>query len=277
MKTLSGDGAQPAEFPVTGSFTQLGGDGYRGELNCFAVDSGDANQIAWNHLHGTATVFNLDNTAAGQPKQALKYNAWAFTARGPGGASATNGSIMGTPGDLVLDGGNSGTTYDACPLYNISTFSPNRASLGNVTTLDNTLSVVSCNQDLRQDFVINLTKLQYTVWNANENSFEGSWQCADSVQTVGLDDLNARLTAPTNFDFSVLQTADARFEVQGVASTQCKGSAAAALLGIVNESIALGSDTKADGIVANNTSGAGALSGFVLWDPAQSTVPQIRR
>jgi hypothetical protein len=261
--------------PSTGLFA---GNASEGELVCFAVDAGVANQISWNHLTGTATVIDTDDADALQALQAFRYNAWAFAARCtlcPGGL-ATDNTIQGTAGDLVLNGNGDGT-YDECPAYNIVNFSPNGAAVGPLNTIDNDLAVISCNQDLRQDFVLNLTKLQFTVWNEFENSFTGSYQCVDSVNFVPLDASdNSALLNPSNFAFSTLRTANARYQVAGVASTQCPGSRPAALLGVANSSVGINTNTGEDQELGSTTQGAGGAAGFVLWDPA-GVVPFLRR
>jgi hypothetical protein len=262
-------------FPSSGTFP---GNAAEGELVCFAVDAGVANQISWNHLTGTATVIDTDDADALQALQAFRYNAWAFAARCtlcPGGL-ATDNTIQGTAGDLVLNGNGDGT-YDECPAYNIVNFSPNGAAVGPLNTIDNDLAVISCNQDLRQDFVLNLTKLQFTVWNEFENSFTGSYQCVDSVNFVPLSATdNSALLNPSNFDFSTLRTANARYQVAGVASTQCPGSRPAALLGVANSSVGINTSTGEDQELGSTTQGAGGAAGFVLWDPA-GVVPFLRR
>jgi hypothetical protein len=259
-------------FPSDGTFR---GNSAKGELVCFAVDVSFQNQIAWNHLTGTATVVNLADPDANQKKQAFRYNPWAFAARTTAGPPAPDGTVQGKAGDLELTGGGDGT-YDACPAYNIATFMPNGAKLNGVTTLDNDLSVVSCNQDLRQDFTLHLTKLRFTVWNAKETPFSGSWECVDSVTSVafGPSDRSTGLVKGSNFDFSVLGTANARFQVKGVASTQClpEVTESAGLLGVLTSAVALGTDTSEDQEIGSTTQGAGAQSGFVFWDPA-GTVP----
>ena len=261
-------------FPSSGTFP---GNAAEGELVCFAVDAGVANQISWNHLTGTATVIDTDDADALQALQAFRYNAWAFAARCtlcPGGL-ATDNTIQGTAGDLVLNGNGDGT-YDECPAYNIVNFSPNGAAVGPLNTIDNDLAVISCNQDLRQDFVLNLTKLQFTVWNEFENSFTGSYQCVDSVNFVPLSATdNSALLNPSNFDFSTLRTANARYQVAGVASTQCAGSRPAGLLGVATASVGI-NDTEEDQELGSTTQGAGGEAGFVLWDPA-GVVPFLRR
>jgi hypothetical protein len=263
-----GDGIGAPPFPIDGKFTPSNPN--RGELICFAVDAGDANQIAFNHLTGTATVVAFNDTDASQRLQAFRYNAWRFVARSSAGLPEADNVIQGKPGDLRLTGGGAGT-YDACPLYNFSNFSPNGATdaSGLITTQDNDLSVVSCNQDLRQDFLPHLTKLQFTVWNANAKSFTGSYQCVDSVQTVPLSSTeNSLLVAPLNFEFATLRTRIARFQVSGVASTNCPNSETTGLLGLLTSSIDISPNTSEDAELGTTTQGAGLQPGFVFWDPA---------
>lgn len=268
-----GEGIGAPAFPTNGTFVPS--DPFRGELVCFAIDGGGANQIAFNHLTGSASVVNTGDADAAQFKQAFAYNAWSFIARNKLGLPEADNVVQGTPGVLQLTGAGAGT-YDACPAYNIVSFTPNGATdaAGITTVQDNDLSVVSCNQDLRQDFVLHLTKLQFTVWNANENSFTGSYQCIDSVNTVGLSaEDNATMVARSNFDFSTLRTPNARFQVQAVASTQCPKSENAALLGVFTWSLGILDPASEDAELGNTTQTAGSQPGFVLWDPAVGTVP----
>jgi len=269
--TGSGDIAAPL-FPSAGTFP---GNPRRGELICFAVDKPVQNQIAFNHLTGTATVWDRADTDARQPKQAFRYNPWSFIARDAAGLPAADNTIQGTPGDLVLSGANDGSSYDGCPAYNIVNFMPNGATLDGITTIDNDLVGVSCNQDLRQDFLLHTTKLKFTIWNVNENSFTGTWICVDSVFSVGFGagDRTAGLTNGSNFDFSTLRTDNARYQVKGVASTQCPAkpfgtTEVSGLLGVATSSLAIGGGSLEDAEVGSTTQGAGLLPGFVLWDPA---------
>jgi hypothetical protein len=292
---LLGDGIGAPPFPTNVAYTPVAPfgavDPFRGELLCFATDAGGANQIAFNHLTGTATVVKTDDADAIQTKQAFRYNAWSFVARNATGLPEADNVIQGTPGLLALTGGLAGT-YDACPAYNIANFNPNGATdaSSTITTQDNDLSVVSCNQDLRQDFVLHLTKLQFTTWNENENSFTGSYDCVDSVETVGLSGAdNPALVAPSNFDFSTLRTPNARFQVQGVASSQCPKSETAGLLGVLTSSLGIGGSTPTpltpvipndpageDAELGSTTQTAGSQVGFVKWDPAGATVPAVK-
>jgi hypothetical protein len=278
---LSGDGVGAPPFPTNVMYTPTPGygavDAFRGELVCFATDAAGANQIAFNHLTGTATVLKTDDADAIQTKQAFRYNAWAFSARSRAGLPEVDNVIQGIPGLLVLTGGRAGT-YDACPAYNIANFNPNGSTDpdGVLTTQDNDLSVVSCNQDLSQDFVAHLTKLQFTTWNTNEMSFTGSYDCVDSVETVDLSTADTTLVAPSNFSSTTLRTPNARFQVQGVASAQCLNSENAGLVGVLTSSIGIVDLGGEDAELGSNTQTAGSQVGFVKWDPANETVPAIK-
>jgi hypothetical protein len=279
----SGNGTiNPPPFPSAGTAYPTGNPN-RGELVCFAVDFAVANQVAFNHLTGTATVIHLGDSDAAEAYQAFRYNAWAFAAEG-GYAPPSDYTIMGKPGNLLLTGYGAGT-YDACPLYNIASFMPGEgvtpgsgSSIGIppvLYTADNDLSLVSCNQDLRQDFKLHLTKLQFTVWNANETMYTGAYVCVDSVEKVGLspEDAKPGFVANSNFTYRTLRTANARLQVQGVASTQCPLSENAGLIGVLTSSVDLGVDTNESQELGSTTQGAGAQPGFVMWDVVQGGPP----
>jgi len=275
--TLTGDQVHAPPFPTNqGNPAFYRGNVYRGELICFATDAGRQFQVAWNQLTGTATVINLHDLGASQPRQAFKYNAWAFSARGANGLAADNKNVaQGAPGRLDLTGADAAGAYDACPAYNIANFMPNGARLGNVRTLDNDLAVVSCNQDLREAYKIHRTKLEFTVWNSHEDSFTGAHACVDSVNTISLG-VNDRVTQGSNFDYSTLQTRNARFQVRGISATPpCPApTGAAGLLGVLISSIAIGAGDREAAEIGNTLQGAGLQAGFVLWDP--SGAPQAR-
>jgi len=269
VKSMDGDQVNPPAFPTGGSW---GGpapypvaNANRGELVCFAVNPDVTGQIAFNHLTGNATVTHTpaDPVVAPDQQSVFRYNSWAFVARNATGLPQSDNARQGVPGILVLSGDGAGT-YDACPIYNIGLFMPNGAVLGDLTTHRNALTVVSCNQDLRQDYQLNLTKLQFTVWNSKEQSYTGAYICVDSVNSVYLTPENTFLKNGGNFNYTTLRTQNARFIVRGVASTQCPSSKASGLLGVLT------ADTSA-GRTGTTTHGAGAQPGFVLWDPQGAT------
>ena len=272
--TLSGDHVSPPPFPSNAGTPAFPGNPARGELVCFATDPGRMFQIAWNELIGTATVVRQD-TGDSQPRQAFKYNAWAFAARNATGLAPDNNTVaQGTPGKLTLSGANAAGAYDACPTYNIANFMPNGARLGATRTVDNWLSVASCNQDLRETYILHRTKLDFTVWNSNENSFTGAYACVDSVESIPLG--SAEQPSPpivvqsSNFDYSTVGTPNARFQVSGGAHTPpCPfPTENTGLLGVVQSGVALTGDPGVDQDVGNTTQTAGAFApaGFVLWD-----------
>jgi len=271
-------GPKPPPFP--------GGSAVRGELVCFAVNDSGKFQIAWNELAGTGIPVKLDARVPTQLKEAYRYNAWAFAARtclGDATSCTSTGLALdnanvafGTPGLLPLTGLNAFGNYDACPAYNIQNFMPNGATLGHLTTTENGLQVVSCYQDLRQDYSLHLTKLQFVVWNSVEQSFGMSYQCVDSVNTVLLSSENPNLASPQNFDRATLVTPNARFMVQGVADSQatleCPSTPATentGLLGVFTSSVPSGTETRQ---VGSNTSWGGVFPdkalGQVIDDPS---------
>jgi hypothetical protein len=270
--TQNGDHVAPAPFPTNAGSPSYTGDPYRGELVCFATNRPRTFQVAWNELTGTATVMTLE------PKQDFKYNAWAFAARNAMGVARDRANRPhGRAGILVLSGANAAGAYDACPAYNVANFMPNGAKLGNLTTLDNGLSVVSCNQDLRESYNLHLTKLDFTVWNSAEQSYSGAYACVDSVETFGLN--GTSVVQGSNFDHSTLQTANARFQVDGISATPpCPApTEAAGLLGVIISVTAIAPDTNPDTHTGNTTQGAGVEAGYVRWDPAGKVLPQKTR
>jgi hypothetical protein len=215
----------------------------------------------------------LSNPSSTQPKEAFKYNAWAFAARNATGLARDRGHIpQGTPGNLVLSGANAAGAYDACPAYNIANFMPNGASLGNMTTVSNSLSVVSCNQDLRESYQLHVTKLDFTVWNSNEQSYTGAYKCVDSVETVPLNGSN--VTQGSNFDYSTVRTANARFQVDGIsANPPCLGTEASGLLSVIQSQNGVG-DRTTDTETGNALHDAGVEAGYVWWDPSSKVQPK---
>jgi hypothetical protein len=134
--------------------------GEYGELKCFAVNDDDA-PITKNNFTGTATIFDFtDGTAIG-------YNAYGFRRSG----------ADGTAGVLTLNG----TEYDHCPAYLLGTFMLDGASFDDgkntVKALPADLTLVPCDQDLRQDRLPIYTKVNFTVWDEDEVSATGTYLC----------------------------------------------------------------------------------------------------
>jgi hypothetical protein len=266
-----------AQFPNDGTYAF--GDANKGALLCWATDVALANQISHNHLSGTATVvFGVgENGTAFQV--AYTYPSWNFTAR-PGTAA---GAAVGTPGRLDLTGAD--TAYDACPNYLIGHFSPAGAAIetgsgaGTEFVEENNLSVLSCNQDLRQDFTPHFTKLQFQVWNEQEVKFTGAHECSDGYKFLDLDD--GTDVGRENFNYNVVQSTAAQVKVKGIASTQCvppvvtRPTEPSGLVGVL--STFLFSDETGDlALVGTTLNGAGVQAGFILWDAQDAVVPELR-
>ncbi|MGE3840162.1 MAG: hypothetical protein AB7I50_01110 [Vicinamibacterales bacterium] len=289
-----------AQNPVDGV-----GDGYgpyrRGMLACWAVDNAAQNQVKWNHLSGTATVYDAT--------RAYEYHAFSFYV--PTGADL---AAVGTAGTLNLNG----LEYDACPLYLIGQFTPGIVTGGAPNTNTavfaaapaiagapqvsyNRLAIAGCNINLNQDWTPVWTKLQFDVWNSEEVKFTGAFECADTWHETdfrpgytpqGNGVLNPAVpgfvdgvdSAGQNFDFNTLRTYAARYRVQGVASSQCNrtksGSsdtvAAVTTQGvgvIAVQSSALGSAAGTGELVGTPLAAAGKANGRVVWDP-EGVVPE---
>jgi hypothetical protein len=145
----SGKGTKTVQgFPTQGGHST-------GELKCWAVNDNGTRQISWNHLVGSATVFDFENSAA------YEYNAWAFQAMHPQGD--TVGSEQGR---LKPDG----VDYDLCPKRLIGNFAPvgrfaeYGEDRGSVFYEDTQISVASCKQDRTYAAILSRSRAGNGVW-----------------------------------------------------------------------------------------------------------------
>ena len=229
---------------------------FAGTLVCFAVDATEQNQVKWNHLSGSATVYDPARQTA------YEYSAYAFFVQ-----SGLDLAPVGTPGTLYLNS----VDYDSCPLYQIGQLSPEGtvggAAAAMFTVIRNRLAITGCTLELNQDWLPIATKLQFDVWNADEVKFTGAFECADSWHETLLSDVDA---APANFARVNLGTDTARFRVQGVKSTQCQGSVAVGLLAVQSTTLDFaGREMR----VGTGLTAAGKFLGRVVWD-ASGVVPE---
>jgi hypothetical protein len=260
-----------AQFPDNAASTSFVGNVNKGALLCWATNNSLSAQISHNHLSGTATVTSWDGD-----QTSYTYPSWNFTAR-----NVLAGSTVGTPGRLDLTGAD--TAYDACPNYLIGHFSPAGAAIdtgsgaGTEYVEENFLSALSCNQDLRQDFTPHFTKLQFQVWNEQEVKFTGAYECSDGAKSLSLADETD--VARENFTYDVVQSTAAQIKVKGVASTQCnppvvpRPSENSGLVGVLATVLGTEEDVS---LVGTTLNGAGAQSGFILWDAQDGVVPELR-
>jgi hypothetical protein len=241
-----------------------------GELKCWAVDRTGFNTISFNHLSGNATVYDFNTGTA------FQYNSWNFR-----GNAALN-AVLGVPGvdRLVLDG--TPNNYDACPQYLIAHYSPAGATLdsggGAINVHSNDLSIVSCNQDLRQDFTPYWTKLELTSWNEYEVKFTGAWECSNGYHFF---DLTTADKVPEVHTIDVLKTNAALLMVEGVASSRCNigvVTRASGLVGVIStftstEDVFEDTHNQRIGTTLN---AAGSRAGFIDWDSQPIIIPEKR-
>ncbi|MGE3842869.1 MAG: hypothetical protein AB7I50_14940 [Vicinamibacterales bacterium] len=303
--------APPAQLGTGApAYTAPVGDGYgpyrRGLLACWVIDGGAQNQVKWNHLSGTATVY-------GNVNGAYEYSAYAFFV-----PTGTDLAPVGVAGALNLNG----LEYDACPLYQIGQFTPSTFDtttfgpgygtfpaaatpppppLGAPALATNRLAVTGCNLHLNQDWTPVWTKLQFDVWNEEEVKFTGAFECADSWHDTDFrpgaqPQNNASLTpgvpgfvdgldaAGQNFDFATLATYAARYRVQGVKSSQCdrtKGTSNDTVAAVTTQAVGLVavqsslllSSVATVRMVGTTLVAAGKFNGKVVWDP-EGVVPE---
>jgi len=232
---------------------------FKGLLACWAVDGGAQNQVKWNHLSGTATVYAVGDGS-------YEYNAYAFFV-----PTGLDQEPVGVAGALNLNG----VEYDSCPLYMISQFTPlNAPALPNRPAITGTRwAFAGCTLNLNQDWVPVFTKIQFDMWNEEEVKFTGAFDCADSWHE--LRDIDS---AAQNFVFPVLGTFAARLRLQGVKSTQCEDptakppivTQAVGLLAVQSSTIA-GNPTP--DVIGSTLAAAGKFTGKVAWDP-EGAVPE---
>lgn len=263
------------------------GDNGTGELKCWAVDEGDLSQIVFNHLYGSAFIFDPWNHTA------FQYNAWSFFAR-----------AAGDPGVLVLDGDK---YYDACPRYLLFNFFAAGSKAGypladeNATFINTELTLVPCHQDLRQDRFPTCTKARFDIWNENETKYTGAYQCLKCWFEGYLSDVGKTKGGfgGAKFTYKNLHTTAGRCRVQGVRSTVCwdvftktgedgkpvdrcwtdpadtqyRGQVAAPLIGLVSTEFKFSDDPSAVALTGTTPNTAG------VWgppaDPLQFPVPRI--
>jgi hypothetical protein len=241
-------------------------NGLAGELKCWAVNAAGDQQIAFNHLYGSAIIFEGVTTG-------FEYNAWSFTARGLG-----QGDAVGAPGNLLLNGAPGG--YDACPQYLVENF------MAYVETLDIErepyVALVPCKQDLRQDRIPTCTKAKFDVWNENETKYTGAYRCIKCWFEGELNEIGVNVAGvgygfgSDKFTLAGLHTFLARFRVTGVASPVCTGKIAGCtgvtqvatpFLGVLYHDVKFATGPEMLIGTTPHTAGADG-SGFVMWDAA---------
>lgn len=225
-----------------------------GELKCWATNSAGNKEIHHNHLSGKATVVSFSpegtptsgvntNTGDVAQYQAHEYNAWAFQAhyqdkykKYPTNSVHYTGQALPTPGSLKFDG----VEYDQCPSILVGQFTPAQHPTSFLAAVTDTsgpgilnpgdvgplgtgrgnrvqVSYANCHEDMREAGQSHITKIDYSVWNANERK-QGGGTIHECIGAWHESDLGATFPA---FRYRTLQTDTAYFRATPKANAQC--------------------------------------------------------
>jgi hypothetical protein len=247
---------------------------HRGELRCWAVDATGSQEVHHNHLAGKATIATFVKNSTKQPVtptaagQAHEYNAWAFQAYYRGSTHQQyTGRAMPTPGQLKLDG----KEYDFCPSVLQGQFTPTGANFFKYGKTHNQISISHCTADLRQDHTSAITRLSYTVYNANKMKFSGAGECIGAWHE---SDVGNRFP---HFNYRTLKTDTAYFLVRSQASKVCnqnprnyraeKDIVASGIVGILVHDVdgALQASSNLVGL-GDGTDAAAPVASTIYWD-----------
>jgi len=179
------------------------GANYEGFLACVAVQTTgqgvtQLEPLYWNYLYGKAWVIDYKNNTA------YSYPAWSFRALTGTSGQPIPTSVNWGPGiqpglanngtpnvglKLPLDG----ITYSACPGilnfdFPLEGYEPGFPYYGT-----NDLTLLPCQQDLRESHIITHTKFQFTVYNTFETEFSNVWGCSNCWFDHFLNEANAAL------------------------------------------------------------------------------------
>ena len=166
--------------------------------------------MKWNHLSGTATVYNTG-------RGAYEYNAYAFFV-----PTGLDQEPVGVAGALNLNG----VEYDSCPLYQIGQFTPAGARAAGALRFDpssNRLALAGCTLEPAAGLGAGLHEAAVRRLERGRGQVHGRVRVRRQLARDCSfdDDIDS---AAQNFEFATLGTFAARYRVQGVKSTQCETS-----------------------------------------------------
>jgi hypothetical protein len=218
---------------------------HRGYIVLWAINP-DHQQIRWNHLTGHATIVNYGNGSA------WEYNAYTFSA-----LEGENGTTVGDPGIIKLDGIEYDVAFDRLLLdffgSGSKAFTNDPNNPDPEVTHDTDLTLMIVDMDLRQepnDPNPYVTKANFLIWDQQERSVGGEHWCI----TKWDQELLSRLGGSFLVEF--LQTDKGRARIDGLASPSvCPGSEERALLGVAAKILAF--DTGEIATAGTNLVGTG--------------------
>lgn len=260
-------------------------DPAKGALLCYAVDLDEATPVPWNHLYGYAALTDGTNYTF--------YNAYGFRVNG-GGPDMWNNFNDGS-GRLVLGGDKS---YDKCQKYLVTTFIPYDPLAAAPFVHAPDLTLWPCVQQVNQDRVPTYTKAKFDVWNYREEKLTGAWQCFKCwfegyLHVIGnktdtdfyggwVYDQNKSIYGGKGVNgdnflaANLLDAQVARLRIQGVKSSQCSGSVATGLLGVMLYGEPAGVPPYVSPMAAHTLHGAGQTidNGYIYVDWDGGSVPE---
>jgi hypothetical protein len=269
-------GNMPSNLPAGPDGKVPRGDPEVGEMKCWAVNDAIDEPINFNHLIGSATVFDHDQGTAAE------YNAWGFQARP---INAKPGNPVGTVDDtgsvrkitMLLNGAS--LQYDNVPKSNLGQFTPvgPRKDKDHYSAADKgeahdwtILYLAAGTQDFRQGAAAIITKYAFTFYNQDESRVGGDHVCAASWLEQDLAKLNGAT-------YDLLGTDSAYYRVESYGDKAVCGSAAQ-VVGMVGVQVH-GTFGKADRdlaiqdarphnifVRAAPTHGKGSAAGAIHWD-----------
>ncbi|MEM5788128.1 MAG: hypothetical protein AAGU11_12480 [Syntrophobacteraceae bacterium] len=255
------------------------GETGKGMLACWAIDDSGRNAVSWNHLYGSAYVIDYAHNVA------YNYNSLNFrSVSTPTLNTATNviplpaGPANGSEDyglSLPLDG----KVFDACPAYLIFNFLTEQIGpKPNGFPGFNQLTLVPCKQDLRQDHSVTKTKAKFDVWNNYETKLTNAWACPDCWWDSFLNNTDkpayGGIHYAAAFGLSANKYPVSRFRVTGVKSSQCPGSVATGLMGLLVSYLPYDGNEApfAFATTGNAPTAPVASSGFIYWDRSDPDV-----
>ena len=248
-----------------------------GEMKCWAVNNGISAPINFNHLIGSATVFDREEGTA------TEYNAWGFQALPLNDTVRTQvGTVTdtdnGTEVQMKLNGALK--QYDKVPNSNLGQFTPvgkRTKDKNNPFAADKDdaedwtiLYLASGTQDFRQGGPAIITKYAFTFYNQDETGYTGEHVCADSWLEKYLKDF-------WSASYDALGTDSAYYRVESNADKGICGKDAVKVgmvgvqvhgtFGKSGRDVAELKDKQRDLFVrAVPTHGKGATDGAIFWD-----------
>jgi len=231
----TGKGPDGKNIPYTGANAPSLSSSSTAELRCWAVDSGGAQQIAWNWLSGNAIIKEGVNQTWG-------YSAWRFAVN-----SSTTGANAGAPGQILLTG-DSGN-YDSCPsglVFNFLKQTSVTASKQTTIrlfpkgTVNNNLTLIPC----MENFSSNAAPTVFTnllTYDEDQTQVSGASVCVGATNSTAhwfsepLTSSKLMMATGVANPFFNLATPGGSIYIHGkVGGSSCTGSSGIPLIGVMS-------------------------------------------